>query len=113
MATYATAIVLLVAAVALIIFKRSKVSACLLMLVLLACLIFRENIGNGIMEWSKTIEYSEVFQEKMYQIGYIIRYGESVGTLAGDEGRWARIGWSLETFWQYPFLRSLFLLFYS
>ncbi len=102
MATYATAIVLLVGAVVLIIFKKSNMSALLLMILMIVCFIFRESIGGNIMQWSKTINYSDVFQEKMYQIGHIIRYGESVGTLAGEEGRWARIGWSLEAFLQYP-----------
>lgn len=102
MATYATAIVLLVVAVALIIFKNSKISAFLLITLTLVCLIFREDVGENIMQWSKTVNYSDAFQEKMYQIGYMIRYGESVGTLAGEDGRWARIGWSLESFFQYP-----------
>ena len=102
MATYATAIVLLVLAIALIVFKKSNMSALLLILLMVACFIFRESIGKNIMQWSKTINYSDVFQDKMYQIGYIIRYGESVGTLAGEEGRWARIGWSLKSFFQYP-----------
>ena len=102
MATYATAIVLLVVAIALIVFKKSNMSALLLILLMVACFIFRESIGKNIMQWSKTINYSDVFQDKMYQIGYIIRYGESVGTLAGEEGRWARIGWSLNSFFQYP-----------
>ena len=77
-------------------------SALLLVILMVVCAIFRESIGENVMQWSKTIDYSEVFQEKMYQIGYIIRYGESVGTLAGEEGRWARIGWSLDAFFQYP-----------
>lgn len=104
MATYATAIVLLVLAFALILFRKSRGWSAVIVILTLTCFIFRENIGTAIMEWSKTVDYSQVFQEKMHQIGYIIRYGESVGTLAGDEGRWARITWSLETFWEYPIL---------
>ncbi len=106
MATYATAIVLLVAALALIIYKKSNVSAILIVTLMAICFIFRESIGENIMQYSKTINYSDIFQEKMYQIGYIIRYGESVGTLAGKEGRWARIGWSIEAFFQYPIFGS-------
>lgn len=102
MATYATAIVLLIIALGIMIFKRNKLSATLLFLTVLICFALREVIGEEIMNWSKTIEYSDVMKDKMYQIGYMIRYGESVGTLAGEEGRWARMGWSFETFLQYP-----------
>lgn len=102
MATYATAIILLVATAALMIFKRDKLSAFLIIVALVLGLFFHSQIGDYIMSWSKTVGYSATFQEKMYQIGYMLKYGESVGTLAGDEGRWARIGWSLKTFSQYP-----------
>ena len=102
MATYATAIVLLVVALALMILRRSRLSAFLLILALLVCYFFRANIGDYIMSWSKTVNYSDIFQEKMYQIGYMIKFGESAGTLAGEEGRWARMGWSWDTFLQHP-----------
>lgn len=102
MATYGTAIVLLIFAIALIIFRRNSISAFLVSIVLIVGVVCHESIGTWIMNLSDTIEYSDTFQEKINQIGYMIRYGESVGTLAGDEGRWARIGWSLDTFSQYP-----------
>ena len=102
MATYATALVLMSVIAVVILLRKSKKWASVIICVLLFALLFRGIIGDFIMGLSKDVGYSVVFKEKLYQIGYILKTGESVGTLAGSEGRWARIGWSLEAFLQYP-----------
>ena len=106
MATYATAIVILVAIIALFLFQRNRMAAfvCLIAAVIIA--LCRESIGQSIIEFSHGITYSSVMQEKVYQIGFMLRYGESVGTLAGDDGRFARMGWSIKAFIASPLFGS-------
>lgn len=106
MATYATAIVILVSILVLFLYQRNRVTAVICLLTAVGFVLCKEAIGRIIIEFSQGITYSSTMQEKLYQIGYMLQYGESVGTLAGEEGRFARMGWSLKSFIASPLFGS-------
>lgn len=102
MASYVTALVLLIIAFALFIAQKNKAFSVALILLMAFIIIFHEPFGEWIMNISSRITYSETVSEKMYQFGDMIKTFEMSGTYAGESGRAARMFWSWETFINYP-----------
>lgn len=108
MASYGTAIVLLFASLCMLLFFRSKPWRYAVLVFMVLGLILHDVIGEMLMSFSENIKFSEVLEEKVYQIGYILKTGESTGTLSGNEGRLARMGWSWDAFKKYPIFGGFF-----
>ena len=106
MATYATAIIILIIAFGLFLFQRNRLASFICLILAVGGILFREVIGQSIMEFSREITYSSMMQEKTYQVGYMLKFGESVGTLAGEDGRLARMVWSWKAFIASPLFGS-------
>ncbi len=102
MASYGTALVLMVLLFALWIFQKNRWMGFLIIIAGIFLVVFRENIGLLISRLSEHITYSSTLSQKVDQIGEILQTGESTGTLAGEEGRLARMGWSWNAFKEYP-----------
>ena len=102
MASYGTAIVLLVIALSLWMMQTNRVLGGVMLGLFILVAVNHVDMGAMIRQWSQKIDYSDMLAQKMNEIGYILQTGEAAGTLAGDEGRLARMGWSVETFLKYP-----------
>ena len=102
MAGYATAIVLLIFAMALYFGERSKLLSVILILSAVFLLIFHEAVGQWLMDIAPNIRYSEIVSEKTADLGEMIKDFEASGTYDGDKGRWARMRWSWDTFLDHP-----------
>lgn len=102
MATFVTSIILLACMFVIWFFSRNKLLACVTLILVAIGLFYHVPLGQSIMEFSETITYSDPMAEKIYEVGYMICNGEMAGTLAGEEGRVARMMWSWEAFLQYP-----------
>lgn len=102
MASYGTTLVLLVALFVMWLFQKNRIMATIIIGLALLAFVYHEPLGEKISDWSNQISYSTVLGNKIDDIGNIIRTGESAGTLSGDDGRLARMQWSLEAFEQYP-----------
>ncbi len=102
MATYTIALGLLAIIWIWWIARRNKGLAFIVLLVLIVALIRHEELGQLLMDYSDSITYSKTMAEKIHEVGYMIKTGEAAGTLAGDEGRMARIEWSWDAFQKYP-----------
>ena len=107
MAAYGTAIVLFCLALALFIAQRNKVFSVLLVAFGVALLVLHEPIGNGVMNLSAYLSYSETVSEKIEQFGYMLQTFEAAGTYAGDAGRAVRMFWSWNSFRNNPILGGL------
>ena len=104
MASYATALVLLVFTVALILGSRNKFFTGLVITGLLLVLICHEAIGQGIVSLSTRISANSTVQEKMRDFGSMLESFEATGTYGGNSGRAARMQWSLNAFISHPIL---------
>ncbi len=102
MASYGTAIVLLVIALSLWTMQTNRVLGGIMLGIFILVAVNHVEMGAMISHWSQKIDYSDMLSQKMNEIGFILQTGEAAGTLAGDEGRFARMGWSVETFLKYP-----------
>ena len=102
MAAYATALVLLILAIALFVGSKNKMLSFLLIAGIVAILVFHEQVGQGIIDLSKKISYSETISQKMDEFGYMVKTFETAGTYEGEGGRFARMIWSIDTFKKYP-----------
>ena len=102
MATFATSIVLLACILVIWFFSRNKLLASITLVLVTIGIFYHVPIGQSIMEFSETITFSAPMAEKIYEVGYMICNGEMAGTLAGEEGRIARMMWSWDAFLQYP-----------
>lgn len=102
MASYGTAIVLLVIALSLWMMQTNRVFGGIMLGIFILVAVNHVEMGAMISQWSQKIDYSDMLSQKMNEIGVILQTGEVAGTLAGDEGRLARMGWSVETFLKYP-----------
>lgn len=102
MASYGTAIVLLVIALSLWTMQTNRVFGGIMLGILILVAVNHVEMGAMISRWSQKIDYSDMLSQKMNEIGFILQTGEAAGTLAGNEGRLARMGWSVETFLKYP-----------
>lgn len=102
MASYGTALVLLVLSLALFSGQKNRAASVVLLLSLVLILVFHESFGQLIMDLSNSITYSETASEKMYEFGYMLKTFEAAGTYAGESGRAARMMWAWETFKNYP-----------
>lgn len=102
MASYGTALMLLVLLFGLWIFQKNRYMCVVVVVVGIVLLIYHEQVGSVVADLGSKITYSRTLSQKVEQIGNIIQTGESAGTLAGDEGRLARMGWSWNAFLKYP-----------
>lgn len=102
MASYATAFVLVAIGLVMYFFNKNRILSISIFISLVIIFCFRENIGLVIMNSSKGISYSNTLSTKIYQIGYIIKYGESTGTLAGSSGRINMMLNSIQVFFENP-----------
>lgn len=104
MSSYGTALVLLVLLFGLWIFQKSRLMGFVMIVISLFLFIFHKHIGLLISEFSQYITYSDMLKQKVDEIGRILSTGQSAGTLAGEEGRLARMEWSWNAFLTYPIL---------
>lgn len=102
LASYGTAVVLLFVVLSMYLMKKNKFTFFIVMLILFLVLIFRENVGSFIQNISNKIVFSDILRMKINEIGEMLVTGQSAGTLAGTDGRFARMGWSIQTFLKYP-----------
>lgn len=107
MASYATAILLLICSLALFFRQKSKAFSVLVLVAVILFIIFHKAIGQWLMDMSPNITYSEKISEKMNDFGYMLKYFEASGTYAGEEGRTAKMIYSWETFLKYPFFGGI------
>ncbi len=103
MASYGTALVLVVVLFGLWLFQRNRVWGILVLVAGAICYMYRVEIGTWLVEYSEGITYSYMLREKLQQIGTMMSEGSAAGTLAGDDGRLARMMWSWDTFLKHPF----------
>ncbi len=106
MASYATAILLLLVTIALVFGSQNKVLSISVILVFLLILVFHETVGEWIMQQSAHFSGSEVIREKMHEFGEMLKTFEMSGTYAGEDGRIARMQYSLNAFAKHPLLGS-------
>ncbi len=104
MASFGTAIIITFCALAMVLFKKNRVGAIIVTISLVAILIFKKDIGYLISSFANNIVHFDTLQVKLNDISSMLITGESAGTLAGDDGRLARMEWSFNTFLKYPFL---------
>ncbi len=102
MASYVTALVLLIVALALFVAQKNKLFSAALILLTFLIVLFHEPFGDWIMDVSSKITYSETVSEKLHEFGDMIKTFETSGTYAGEGGRAARMAWSWNTFMDYP-----------
>ena len=103
-ASFGTALTLLVILLALILFKKNWKFGIIVGGSIIVVLVYREEIGTFIYNLSDYITGFDILRNKIKDIAYILITGESTGTLAGDDGRLARMEWSFQTFLKYPLL---------
>ena len=102
MASYATALVLMLFAIALVFGSRNRFFTGLLVIGLVLILMYHETIGQWIMEQSSHLSNMETLQKKMLDFGKMLKTFEATGTYDGTDGRMARMQWSINTFMQHP-----------
>ncbi len=102
LASYGTALVLMVLAITMILYKKNKIWALFVTVVLVFAIIFRESIGYFLYSVADHIQGFDTLRMKIDDIATMLVYGESAGTLAGDDGRISRMMWSLNTFFRNP-----------
>lgn len=98
MAAYATALLLLICTIALIFGSRNKVLAGVLVVAFLLILLFHDPLGQWLMDASSAFSDSEIMQTRTLEFGKMLKTFEAAGTYAGDDGRAARMQWSLNAF---------------
>lgn len=102
MASYATALVLMILAFTLYVGKKNKFLTLIMIALMVMLVFFHEQFGGWIINVSKSISYSPVVSEKLGEFGYMIQTFETAGTYGGDDGRLARMLISLDAFSMYP-----------
>lgn len=107
MASYVTAIILLILALCLYISRKNKALSYISTFLVIALMIFHEQLGDFLMNASFNISYSETVGEKFYEFGYMIRNLEATGTYGGTDGRVAKMTTSINTFFNYPIFGGL------
>ncbi len=107
MASYVTAIILLILALSLYISRKNKALSYISTFLVIALIIFHEQLGDFIMKSSFNISYSEIVGDKFYEFGYMIRNLEATGTYGGTDGRMAKMATSINAFFQYPIFGGL------
>lgn len=104
LASYGTAVMLFVVSIVLILYRKNLLLSIAMVVIVIAMYVNRVNIGEFIFRASINIDFSDILKEKIQDMATIMVTGESTGSLSGDRGRIARMGWSLSTFAQYPLL---------
>lgn len=104
MASYATAMLLLVVTIVLIFGSKSKVLSGFVVGAFLLILIFHEPVGAWIMQQSSNFSGSDVIRAKIYEFGEMLKTFEMAGTYAGEDGRIARMQRSWNSFLQNPLI---------
>lgn len=107
LSSYATALVLMLVLFSLYLLKKNKLYFVLMSILFIILFINRVEIGYWISSVSHNFTFSEILSNKINEIGQMLSTGQSAGTLSGDEGRIARMGWSLHTFFKYPLFGGL------
>ncbi|MBQ7115224.1 MAG: hypothetical protein IJN94_02275 [Clostridia bacterium] len=107
MASYVTAIILLILALCLYIGRKNKALSYISTLLIITLIIFHEQLGDFLMKISFNISYSETVGSKFYEFGYMIRNLEATGTYGGTDGRMAKMLTSINAFTNYPILGGL------
>ena len=102
MAAYATAIVLLIFAMALYFGERNKIVSILLILAAVLLIIFHEAVGQWLIDLAPSLKSSKMLRLKVNDLGEMIKDFEASGTYEGDSGRADRMRWSWQTFIQHP-----------
>ena len=102
MAAYATALVMLLFTVALILGSRNKVLNGTLVAGFIVILVFHEPVGQWVVEQAAHFSGSETIQEKMLDFGEMLKTFEAAGTYGGEDGRAARMQWSINAFLENP-----------
>ena len=88
--------------------KNKKISSVICVFSLILCLIFHKQIGLVFIGLSLSISPQfNTLSGKVFQIGNMFITGESTGTLAGNDGRLARMMWSWEAFLAHPLFGSI------
>lgn len=107
LASYGTALVLLVLIFAIAIFKKNKFWSAVILLLVVLGVVYRVQIGNALANFALRFGEMKSLGTKINDISHMLITGEAAGTLAGDDGRFARMGWSISTFFQYPILGGI------
>lgn len=107
LSSYATALVLMLVLFSIYLLKKNKIYFVLISVLFIILFINRIEIGYWVSSISHNFNFSEILSEKINEIGQILSTGQSAGTLSGDDGRIARMGWSLHTFFKYPLFGGL------
>lgn len=102
LASYGTAMVLIVLLIILVLMKKNKILGGIVTGICGLAYIFKSQIGMLIYSFADGISISYILKEKIQDIAIIMITGQSAGTLSGDEGRFARIGWDISAFLKYP-----------
>jgi hypothetical protein len=99
-----TGLILLIITSSVMIFagSKSKGWSVVLFFVIVAMVAFHEQIGELIMDAATRIRFFETLGEKLYDFGHMFKTFELMGTYEGEEGRFARLFWSIEAFDKYP-----------
>lgn len=108
MSSFGIALVILALLFGFILFEKNRNSGIAVFIILALILILHKPLGYALM----TIADNGFLQfgtlaGKVHQIGYMMVTGESIGTLAGADGRIARMAWSWKAFLTHPILGSL------
>lgn len=107
MASYGTAIILLILIFAIILYKKNKFWSAVVLLLLVLGVAYRVEIGHALASFALQFDAMDSLEGKINDISQMLITGEAAGTLAGDEGRFARMGWSIATFFRYPILGGI------
>lgn len=102
MASYGTAIILLILIFAIVIYKKNKFWSAVVLLLLILGFAYRVEIGHALASFALQFDVMGSLGGKINDVSQMLITGEAAGTLAGDDGRFARMGWSIATFLKYP-----------
>lgn len=102
MASYGTALVLLVCVISLWLMQKNKIFGIIILCIIIFVVVNHIYIGDVLINMSSRIQFSDILSQKISEIGTMLQTGEAAGTLAGEEGRLSRMGWSISAFLKYP-----------
>ena len=102
LASYATAILLLLLGVVMYFSSDNKYATILMITVAVIALVFHEPVGQWIMDASERITFSQMLQKRVFNIGEMYKTFEATGTYGGEGGRLNRMAISWQAFLNHP-----------